>query len=549
MFFISLFNVATGTVDSPVDLSPSPESLIASYDELLRSVNQELQTLPPAIDYSEDIIKLRKENNLQPSSEVGELQAQINDVRQELEVLPKQSLGTLSAINIDWVPYLGFDTAPPWVGTTAGQFWYDSSTGSFNAKMGNNNITQQVGEEMFVYGKASAAITDSPLQIVRKTGTVGASSVITFAPTVAGLTESDVIIGVATESIALNGFGRITAFGVVHGITTNGTAYGEVWADNDDIWYNPTTGNPTKTKPSAPGIKVRIGTVINAGSGGSGSFQVLLQPGSTLGGTDSNVQFGTLANGNIIQYDSTAGYWKNVTLSAAGIVTSVTGTAPIVSSGGTTPAISLAASYGDTQNPYAAKTANYVLAGPTSGASAAPTFRALVAADIPALPYGTGTVTSVSVVSANGFAGTVATATTTPAITISTSITGLLKGNGTAISAATAGTDYLAPSAPVTYTANFSVAATDTWIINNKSGSSCTATLPAASSYTGRILRFQNYQAQTLISASSNVVPLVGGAAGTAILAAVAGETCTLVSDGSNWIMTQYTPNNVLLLE
>lgn len=60
---------------------------------------------------------------------------------------------------------------------------------------------------------------------------------------------------------------------------------------------------------------------------------------------------------------------------------------------------------------------------------------------------GSGSVTTVSVVSANGLAGTVATATTTPAITLSTSITGVLKGNGTAISAAAAGTDYLAPAA------------------------------------------------------------------------------------------------------
>jgi hypothetical protein len=59
---------------------------------------------------------------------------------------------------------------------------------------------------------------------------------------------------------------------------------------------------------------------------------------------------------------------------------------------------------------------------------------------------GAGTVTSASVVSANGFGGTVATDTTTPAITISTSITGVLKGNGTALSAATAGTDYVAPA-------------------------------------------------------------------------------------------------------
>lgn len=58
-----------------------------------------------------------------------------------------------------------------------------------------------------------------------------------------------------------------------------------------------------------------------------------------------------------------------------------------------------------------------------------------------------GTVTSVSVVSANGFAGTVATATTTPAITLSTSVNGIIKGNGTALSAAVAATDYVAPSA------------------------------------------------------------------------------------------------------
>ena len=56
---------------------------------------------------------------------------------------------------------------------------------------------------------------------------------------------------------------------------------------------------------------------------------------------------------------------------------------------------------------------------------------------------GSGTVTTVSVASANGFAGTVASATTTPAITLTTSITGLLKGNGTAISAAASNTDYL----------------------------------------------------------------------------------------------------------
>jgi hypothetical protein len=65
---------------------------------------------------------------------------------------------------------------------------------------------------------------------------------------------------------------------------------------------------------------------------------------------------------------------------------------------------------------------------------------------------GSGSVTSASVVSANGFAGTVANATSTPAITLSTSVTGVLKGNGTAISAATAGTDYVTPTGTETLT-------------------------------------------------------------------------------------------------
>jgi hypothetical protein len=63
------------------------------------------------------------------------------------------------------------------------------------------------------------------------------------------------------------------------------------------------------------------------------------------------------------------------------------------------------------------------------------------------LSTGSGTVTDVSVSSANGFAGTVATSTTTPVITLTTSITGVLKGSAGALATATAGTDYSAGTA------------------------------------------------------------------------------------------------------
>ena len=312
------------------------------------------------------------------------------------------------------------------VALAAGKFWYDGSTGAWNLGMGNGNITQQVGEEIFVYGKASAAITDSPLQIIYHTGVVGASGVITFAPTIAGITDGNAIVGVATESLSLNGFGRATVFGVVRGITTNGTAFGEVWADDDVIWYNPVTGNPTKVEPVAPYIKVQVGLVIKAGPGGSGSFQVSINRGSKLGGTDSNVQFGTVNNKDLIQYSTSLGYWTNVT--AASVINASSG-------------------------------------------------------------------------------------------------------------------------APVTKTANFTLAATENWVINNKSGSTCTVTLPAASSWTGRSVVFKNMQAQTLVSASSNVVPIDSTSAGTAILLGVIGNWATMVSDGTNWVIMQAAPNNSILLE
>ena len=86
-----------------------------------------------------------------------------------------------------------------------------------------------------------------------------------------------------------------------------------------------------------------------------------------------------------------SGVTKKVAVSAisgGGSVTSVTGTAPVASSGGTTPAISLASGYGDTQNPFASKTANYFLAAP-NGSAGSPTFRAMVAADVPTLNQNT----------------------------------------------------------------------------------------------------------------------------------------------------------------
>lgn len=120
-------------------------------------------------------------------------------------------------------------------------------------------------------------------------------------------------------------------------------------------------------------------------------------------------------------------------------------------------------------------------------------------------------------------AGGVPVATTTGAQTLT---------NKTLTAPVTTG---LQRAAPVTKTADFTLADGEDYIINNKAGSACVATLPAAGSYTGRVVTIKTIQAQAVNSASSNVIPRAGGAAGTAILTGTAGNWATLVSNGTNW--------------
>lgn len=88
---------------------------------------------------------------------------------------------------------------------------------------------------------------------------------------------------------------------------------------------------------------------------------------------------------------------------------------------------------------------------------------------------------------------------------------------------------------PITITAaTYTVGMLDVNLIANLAGT-VTLTLPSATINAGRTIIVRTITANTVVSASSNAVPLVGGAAGTAILAGTAGKWAQLVSDGTNW--------------
>lgn len=218
--------------------------------------------------------------------------------------------GTITGLTQLGADYLQFNTGAT-VSPAVGRMWFDGGT-TLNVGM-TTNVVGLVNETEFVYVKASSAITKG--QLCYHTGAVGGSGVITAAPTPLSLADPNQIIGVAAEDIANNAFGLIQIGGTLRGFNTTGSSVGETWADGDPLYYNPAyVGGLTKNKPSAPNQKTYIGEVINASSGGSGSISIRIVPGSTLGGTDSNVQFGTISANDLIQYNGT--YWTNIAPSA-----------------------------------------------------------------------------------------------------------------------------------------------------------------------------------------------------------------------------------------
>jgi len=289
------------------------------------------------------------------------------------------------------------------------------------------------------------------------------------------------------------------------GVTSGGTGLTTI-PTNGQLLIGNGTGYTLNTLGHGAGISVTNGsgtiTVANTGvlsfsAGTTGLTPSAATTGAvTLAGTliavNGGTGFSSYAVGDLLYANTTTTLAKLPDVATGNaLISGGVGVAPSWGKIGLTTHVSGILPVANGGTGVATASANTVFAGPTSGASAPPAFRALVAADITGLTY----------------------------------------------------------SAPVTKTADFSVAVTDLWLINNKSGSTCTVTLPTASAYSGRILHFQNYQSQALVSASSNVVPISGGAAGTSILVASSGDQATLVSDGTNWLMTQYTPNNILLLE
>jgi hypothetical protein len=297
---------------------------------------------------------------------------------------------------------------------------YPATGGAIDALGTNAAISLAVNGWMEFNASSATQWYSTANIVVTSTG-----AVTSFSAGSTGLTPSTATTGAVTLA------GTLAVANGGTGATTS-TGSGAVVLATSPALTTPSLGSPTSgTLTNCTGYSSsNLSGAVAATLGGTGQTSYAVGDLLYASTTTALSKLADVATGNSLLSGgvSVAPSWGKI-----GLTTHISGTLGVGNGGTgitTTPAAGTI--------PYGSGSVYALLAAGTSGqvlrsnGAAAPTWTTLT----------TGTVTTVSVVAANGFTGSVANATTTPAITISSSVSGMVKGNGTALSAATSGTDY-----------------------------------------------------------------------------------------------------------
>jgi hypothetical protein len=260
---------------------------------------------------------------------------------------------------------------------------------------------------------------------------------------------------------------------------------------------------------------------------------------SDLGGTTIGQSMFTLTNPSAITFprfnaDNTVTALDATSFRTAigagtgtGTVTSVTGSLPISSSGGTTPNITIA---------NAAVSTTGVVTASTQTFGGAKTFNGVLNASSDLNVTGIASLNGGVIISPAGSMTKIA------GLNVSNAIGSITVGSGLSLSSgtltATAGNDintYLAINGPgIELSSSFGTATF--WYVNINQNSTVTITLPSASGNVYKTLVIKNSGSGAVNSNATNVEPLNSTSLGTAIMTSGGGKYATLVSNGTNWI-------------
>jgi len=230
---------------------------------------------------------------------------------------------------------------------------------------------------------------------------------------------------------------------------------------NGSAWVALATGGSTFTLGSTSiaigGTTTTVAGLTLSGPTFSGTITTGLSAGyATINAAGALVSVSTIPNSGLTN-NSISGIVLGNNLASLTISSPLSGT---TYNGSTGTTIALASGYGDTQNPYASKTANTFLAAP-NGSNGAPTFRTIVAADVPSL----GNISNAGAIGS------------TSGLVVSTTTSGVL----TASSALPNGTTATTQSASNNSTHVATTAYVDTAVANGQAGFNVHAGVVAAS--------------------------------------------------------------------
>ena len=213
-----------------------------------------------------------------------------------------------------------------------GKVMWNNTEGTLEYQLIGGNVTHRIGQDLVARVRNATGATLAKGSVVYVSGANGDRKQVSLA-SASNETQSTKTIGVLAEAIADGAEGFCMITGVVKGLNTSAFTVGT------SLWLSATTpGAFTSTRPLAPDHGVFIGWVTRVHAN-VGEIWVKIQNGYELDELH-DVRITSVANKDVLTYNTTAGYWEN-TKSLDGITFTGTITLPSTTSIGLVSATEL----------------------------------------------------------------------------------------------------------------------------------------------------------------------------------------------------------------
>jgi microcystin-dependent protein len=216
----------------------------------------------------------------------------------------------IAALNVAGIvyqntPYLDFDTVTPGA-SGVGQLAWNDTNGTLEFILKGGNVALDIGQENVALVKHADNTGLTKGKVVYVAGSDGTNKTVRYAQANSEATSSKTF-GVMAEDATGGSKGFVCTQGIVSNINTLALTEGAA------VYVSPTTaGDLTSTKPSAPNHMVLVGFCVRSHAS-LGVLYISVVNGFELQELHNvSINVGTLANGDVIKYNSSTQVWENV---------------------------------------------------------------------------------------------------------------------------------------------------------------------------------------------------------------------------------------------